>query len=52
LTLPHARAHQREFVLRPLADMAPGLPLAGSTAAQLLEALPSQGVAATGDDLM
>jgi 2-amino-4-hydroxy-6-hydroxymethyldihydropteridine diphosphokinase len=52
LTLPHARAHQREFVLRPLADIAPDLPLAGSTAVQLLEALPPQGVRATGDDLM
>jgi len=52
LTLPHARAHQREFVLRPLADIAPGLPLAGSTVAELLEALPPQGVRATGDHLM
>jgi 2-amino-4-hydroxy-6-hydroxymethyldihydropteridine diphosphokinase len=52
LTLPHARAHQREFVLRPLADIAPGLPLAGSTAVKLLDALPPQGVHATGDDLM
>ncbi len=52
LTLPHPRAHQREFVLRPLADVAPGLPLAGSTAAELLAALEPQGVRSTPDGLM
>ncbi|MDX6523972.1 MAG: 2-amino-4-hydroxy-6-hydroxymethyldihydropteridine diphosphokinase [Gaiellales bacterium] len=47
LTLPHARAHEREFVLRPLADLAPELPLAGSTAGRLLAGLPGQGVRPT-----
>ena len=44
LTLPHPRAHERAFVLRPLADIDPDLPLAGSTAGELLRALPDQGV--------
>jgi 2-amino-4-hydroxy-6-hydroxymethyldihydropteridine diphosphokinase len=44
LTLPHPRAHEREFVLRPLADLDPELPLAGSTVGELLRALPAQGV--------
>jgi 2-amino-4-hydroxy-6-hydroxymethyldihydropteridine diphosphokinase len=44
LTLPHPRAHEREFVLRPLADLDPELPLANSTVAELLRALPDQGV--------
>ncbi len=44
LTLPHPRAAEREFVLRPLADIDPGLPLAGSTVGELLRTLPAQGV--------
>ena len=43
LTLPHPRAHQREFVLRPLCDLDPQriLPGQAQTAAQLLEQLPA-----------
>jgi 2-amino-4-hydroxy-6-hydroxymethyldihydropteridine diphosphokinase len=52
LTLPHPRAHEREFVLRPLADIAPDLPLAGASAARLLEGLSPQGVRPTGWLLM
>jgi len=44
LTLPHPRAQERAFVLRPLTDLDPQLALAGSTAAELLARLPDQGV--------
>jgi 2-amino-4-hydroxy-6-hydroxymethyldihydropteridine diphosphokinase len=42
LTLPHPRAHQRRFVLQPLAEFAPDLILPGhrKTVAQLLDELP------------
>jgi 2-amino-4-hydroxy-6-hydroxymethyldihydropteridine diphosphokinase len=52
LVLPHPRVHEREFVLRPLADIAPALPLAGSTVAELLDAVPDQGVRMTDRRLM
>lgn len=42
LTLPHPRAHERAFVLRPLCDIDPALKLPGQekTVAELLAALP------------
>jgi 2-amino-4-hydroxy-6-hydroxymethyldihydropteridine diphosphokinase len=46
--LPHPRAHQRRFVLMPLADVAPGWvhPVLGRTVEALVAALPDQGVVA------
>lgn len=43
LTLPHPRAHKREFVLRPLCDIDPQLVLPGQsrTVAELLTTLPA-----------
>ena len=52
LTLPHPRAHEREFVLRPLAELAPDLVLRGATVAEWLAGLAPQGVEPTADALM
>lgn len=43
LTLPHPRAHEREFVLRPLCDLDPQLTLPGHThtVSQMLTQLPA-----------
>jgi 2-amino-4-hydroxy-6-hydroxymethyldihydropteridine diphosphokinase len=52
LILPHPRAHEREFVLRPLADLDPGLVLRGRPVADWLVGLDPQGVESAGTALM
>jgi 2-amino-4-hydroxy-6-hydroxymethyldihydropteridine diphosphokinase len=52
LTLPHPRAHEREFVLRPLCDLAPDVLLHGRTAREWLDSLDPQGVEPAGLSLM
>jgi 2-amino-4-hydroxy-6-hydroxymethyldihydropteridine diphosphokinase len=52
LTLPHPRAHEREFVLRPLAELAPDLELHGATVSEWLARIGPQGVEPTGAMLM
>jgi 2-amino-4-hydroxy-6-hydroxymethyldihydropteridine diphosphokinase len=52
LVLPHPRACEREFVLRPLADIAPGVELAGHTASEWLSSLQAQGVRALSETLV
>jgi 2-amino-4-hydroxy-6-hydroxymethyldihydropteridine diphosphokinase len=52
LTLPHPRAHEREFVLRPLAELDPGLDLRGQSVSAWLAGLEPQGVEPTGMALM
>jgi 2-amino-4-hydroxy-6-hydroxymethyldihydropteridine diphosphokinase len=46
LTLPHPRAHMRQFVLRPLSELAPELVLPGQvkTVSQLLATTPTKEV--------
>ena len=52
LTVPHPRAHEREFVLRPLADLDADLLLGERRVRDWLAGLAPQGVEATGVALM
>ena len=47
LTLPHPRAHEREFVLRPLQELDPDLDLRGVSVTGWLAGLEPQGVEPT-----
>ena len=44
LTVPHPRAHLRQFVLEPWLEMDPGAELNGSSVRELLDGLEDQGV--------
>ena len=44
LTIPHPRATERAFVIIPLADIAPDLPLAGKPVRQWLLSIDGEGV--------
>src|SRR5690606_40765470 len=48
LQIPHPRAHQRRFVLEPLAEVWPDAPLGGATAHRLLPAVTGQEVGRLG----
>ncbi len=44
LTLPHPRAKERAFVLAPMAEIAPDRDIGGTTAAEALAGLPTDGI--------
>lgn len=50
LTLPHPRMADRAFVLAPLMDVAPDMPVGGRPIAEVLEALDRSGIEAVGAD--
>ncbi len=53
LTIPHARLQEREFVLRPLSDIAPQWPhpQSGKTVAEMLASVPETGMNNIGEAL-
>jgi len=54
LTLPHPRAHERQFVLAPMVEIAPDLIFPGrtKTVQMLLDELPDQGAVKLGEPLL